>query len=178
MPALHRRQSCRNVGAGRLAAGHHAERQAVFHRQLFSAAAAAASVPVQRADGRRLPRDAGRHDVPVLGAVRGQGGGREAKALIVTACPLNYDGEYFSRELAQEQTLENLQAFSDKLAYCWQLMEEAKSTCWLDSPQDAALQEEADNGLTPSQQRFPVGLLLFVPRVSLSLPALHLKGKT
>ena len=43
----------------------------------------------------------------------------EAKALIVAACPLNYDGEYFSRELAQEQTLENLQAFSDKLAYCW-----------------------------------------------------------
>ena len=80
----------------------------------------------------------------------------EAKALIVAACPLNYDGEYFSRELAQEQTLENLQAFSDKLAYCWQLMEEAKSTCWLDSPQDAASQEEADNGLTPqARNAFP-----------------------
>ncbi|SVE23227.1 uncharacterized protein METZ01_LOCUS476081, partial [marine metagenome] len=47
------------------------------HRQLFPAAAAAASVLVQRADGRRLPRDAGRHGVPVLGAVRGQGGGRD-----------------------------------------------------------------------------------------------------
>jgi hypothetical protein len=96
----------------------------------------------------------------------------EAKALIVTACPLNYDGEYFSRELAQEQTLENLQAFSDKLAYCWQLMEEAKSTCWLDSPQDAASQEEADNGLPPqASNAFPwvfccsfLGFLFFFQR--------------
>ena len=49
--------------------------------------------------------------------------------------------------------LENLQAFSDKLAYCWQLMEEAKST---DSPQDAASHKEADNGLTPqTRNTFP-----------------------
>ena len=73
----------------------------------------------------------------------------EAKALIVAACPLNYEGEYFSRELAQEQTLENLQAFSDKLAYCWQLMEEAKSTCGLDSPQDVASRGPTSGAISP-----------------------------
>ena len=46
----------------------------------------------------------------------------EAKSLIVLACPVNYEGEYYSRELAQELTIENLGAFSDKMAYCWEVM--------------------------------------------------------
>jgi hypothetical protein len=40
----------------------------------------------------------------------------EAKALIVLTCPLSGDGKgYYARELAEDQTLENLQLFSDKL---------------------------------------------------------------
>ena len=39
----------------------------------------------------------------------------EAKLLITLACPMNYDGEHFARELAVEQTAENLTAFSDRL---------------------------------------------------------------
>ncbi len=43
----------------------------------------------------------------------------EAKSLIVLTCPLGHDGHYYARELAHEQTLENLQVFSDKLAAAW-----------------------------------------------------------
>ena len=39
----------------------------------------------------------------------------EAKALISLACEKNMAGDYIARELAHEQTLENLQAFSDRL---------------------------------------------------------------
>ncbi len=40
----------------------------------------------------------------------------EAKQLIVLCCPRTTDGKaYFARELAAEQTLENLAKFSDKL---------------------------------------------------------------
>jgi hypothetical protein len=39
----------------------------------------------------------------------------EAEALLVLACEKNMGGEYIARELAHEQTLENLQAFSDRL---------------------------------------------------------------
>lgn len=39
----------------------------------------------------------------------------EAKALIVLTCPTNVRGEYIAPELAQEQTLENLALFSDRL---------------------------------------------------------------
>jgi hypothetical protein len=38
-----------------------------------------------------------------------------AKALIVLACETNLHGEYIARELALEQTLENLEAFSERL---------------------------------------------------------------
>jgi len=40
----------------------------------------------------------------------------EAEALIQLACSTNYEGEYIAKELAEEQTMENLQAFSDRLA--------------------------------------------------------------
>ncbi len=40
----------------------------------------------------------------------------EARALIALACSCNYDGEYIARELVHEQTLENLYAFSARLA--------------------------------------------------------------
>ena len=39
----------------------------------------------------------------------------EAKLLITLACPMNYDGAHFAPELADEQTLENLTTFSDRL---------------------------------------------------------------
>ncbi len=39
----------------------------------------------------------------------------EANALLVMACGTNLDGEFVARELASEQTLENLFAFGDRL---------------------------------------------------------------
>lgn len=39
----------------------------------------------------------------------------EAQALIVLTCPMDDEGKPYARELAAEQTLENLEAFSTKL---------------------------------------------------------------
>lgn len=46
----------------------------------------------------------------------------QAKALIVATCSLGEGGKYYARELVQEQTLENLAAFSEKLAARWELI--------------------------------------------------------
>lgn len=43
----------------------------------------------------------------------------DARRLLVAACSTNLDGEFVARELAEEQTLENLRAFSDRLAETW-----------------------------------------------------------
>jgi hypothetical protein len=40
---------------------------------------------------------------------------KEARLLLTMACSTNYQGEFVARELVQEQSLENLQAFSDRL---------------------------------------------------------------
>lgn len=39
----------------------------------------------------------------------------EAERLIVLACDRNLFGQYVARELVDEQTLENLEAFGDRL---------------------------------------------------------------
>lgn len=39
----------------------------------------------------------------------------EARALLTLACPMSYDREFIAEELAREQTMDNLQAFSDRL---------------------------------------------------------------
>lgn len=39
----------------------------------------------------------------------------EAQRIIVAACPTNAWGDYIAPELAAEQTLDNLAAFSDRL---------------------------------------------------------------
>ena len=42
---------------------------------------------------------------------------KEAEKLLVMCCPKDYSGkEFVARELAAEQSLDNLQAFSDHLA--------------------------------------------------------------
>lgn len=46
----------------------------------------------------------------------------QAESLIVLACPRDDAGMYYARELVHEQTVENLQAFSDRLAQCWKFM--------------------------------------------------------
>lgn len=51
----------------------------------------------------------------------------EAKMLIVMACPSDSEGNYYARELAQEQTMENLVAFSDRIQDCWDRWQEAKA---------------------------------------------------
>lgn len=47
----------------------------------------------------------------------------EAERLIVAACPLSDGGHYYAEELAKDQTLENLAAFSDRLAEVYDQME-------------------------------------------------------
>jgi hypothetical protein len=51
----------------------------------------------------------------------------EARTLIVMTCPSDDQGNHYARELVAEQTLENLQAFSDKLARAYQLLRERRS---------------------------------------------------
>lgn len=41
---------------------------------------------------------------------------QEARQLLVAACSTNCAGEFVARELVEEQTLENLYAFGDRLA--------------------------------------------------------------
>jgi hypothetical protein len=54
----------------------------------------------------------------------------EAKDLIVLACGTNQWGQYIARELVMDQTLENLQAFSDRLAEAHEvLVKHGKCTC-------------------------------------------------
>lgn len=43
----------------------------------------------------------------------------EAKQLVVLACPTNAAGEYVAPELAAEQSLDSLSAFSVRLAELW-----------------------------------------------------------
>lgn len=52
---------------------------------------------------------------------------KEAEMLIVMACPRDTTGEFYARELAQEQTLENLVAFSDRLQEYWDRWQEMKA---------------------------------------------------
>jgi hypothetical protein len=51
---------------------------------------------------------------------------REAKDLIIATRPMGMDGKYYARELIAEQTLDNLQKFSDRLAAAWRLMQDRK----------------------------------------------------
>lgn len=51
----------------------------------------------------------------------------QARSLITFTCPTNYEGEYYAPELAEEQTLENLYAFSDRLTDAWN--KHVKSDC-------------------------------------------------
>jgi hypothetical protein len=50
----------------------------------------------------------------------------EARQLLVMCCPRGLDGHFYARELAEEQTLENLQRFSDRLQVGWERLQKAK----------------------------------------------------
>ncbi len=47
----------------------------------------------------------------------------QARTLLVITCPRNLNGDHVARELVDEQSLENLQAFSDKLAAAWERLQ-------------------------------------------------------
>ncbi len=51
----------------------------------------------------------------------------EAKTLIVMTCTMGLDGNYYARELIEEQSLENLQRFSDKLATAYEHLQKRKA---------------------------------------------------
>jgi len=46
----------------------------------------------------------------------------EAKALVLLACETDAAGNHFAKELVEEQSLDNLQAFSDRLSAVWDRM--------------------------------------------------------
>lgn len=46
----------------------------------------------------------------------------EAERLIILTCPRGADGQHYARELMEEQTLENLAAFGDRLRAAYALM--------------------------------------------------------
>ena len=46
----------------------------------------------------------------------------EARALLTMCCPTSPEGDFIARELAHEQSLENLDAFSDLLAERHEIM--------------------------------------------------------
>lgn len=48
----------------------------------------------------------------------------EARNLLVLACPTNVNGEFVAPELAEEQTLDNLNAFSERLHRAHQLLKD------------------------------------------------------
>lgn len=50
----------------------------------------------------------------------------EARLLLTMACPRNFDGEFYARELVEEQTLENLEKFGDKLELYYNRMLERR----------------------------------------------------
>ncbi len=50
----------------------------------------------------------------------------EAESLLSLACEMSYGGEYIARELVEEQTLENLQKFSDRLARVWAFIQKRR----------------------------------------------------
>lgn len=52
---------------------------------------------------------------------------KEAKELLVMCCSLGYDGEYYAKELAEEQTLSNLDKFGDNLDRAYSLMRSTSS---------------------------------------------------
>lgn len=54
----------------------------------------------------------------------------EAKKLIVLACPRDLAGNFIAPELAREQTLENLDAFSERLHRAHELLKQSgECTC-------------------------------------------------
>jgi hypothetical protein len=49
---------------------------------------------------------------------------QEAEELLTLACPRNYRGQFVARELAEEQTLENLGLFGDHLRVAHERLKE------------------------------------------------------
>lgn len=66
----------------------------------------------------------------------------EARRLLVAACPTNLKGEFVAAELVHEQTLENLEAFSDRLATTWEEIETRRIQ-----------KEEKNEGLYPGRDQ-------------------------
>lgn len=54
----------------------------------------------------------------------------EARALLVMTCSTNINREFIARELAHEQTLENLQKFSDRLNDAYKVMKSKRRKKW------------------------------------------------
>lgn len=50
----------------------------------------------------------------------------EARRLLTMACPRTKEGEFIARELVEEQTLENLYAFGDRLRTLYAMMKKKR----------------------------------------------------
>lgn len=62
----------------------------------------------------------------------------EAATLLCMACPTNINGEYVARELAEDQTLENLALFSDHIHEMHEILVK-KGKCKCKPRQDTAI---------------------------------------
>jgi len=51
----------------------------------------------------------------------------EAKSLLTLTCPTNVNGEHIAPELAEEQTLDNLYKFGERLKRGYKLLKARKS---------------------------------------------------
>ena len=60
----------------------------------------------------------------------------EAERLLILACRRNYDGQFVAPELAQEQTLDNLWAFGDRLERLYETMTEKRTSMKIEMKPD------------------------------------------
>lgn len=52
---------------------------------------------------------------------------KEAKLLLAMTCPMNYDGNYYSPELAEKQSIANLTAFAKRLDEAHEILKKSKN---------------------------------------------------
>ena len=57
------------------------------------------------------------------------GSEKEAELLLTMTCPRNYDNEFVAPELAEEQTIDNLNAFGDRLRTAHAKLSKETCTC-------------------------------------------------
>lgn len=71
----------------------------------------------------------------------------EARELLALTCPRNLDGEYVAPELAEEQTLDKLYSFGDRLRRAYEGMKERAKVRWRTHCRDCGSKLAADEAM-------------------------------